>query len=352
MIKKVQLEQVSDLFPDGIALYLGMASFEARCLSILGALQTPPAHCLLFKNSTSGSLAEMNLERMAKLALNRNTIIDLDLDSPIASADAFAKAITSEDVAPTAGVIFIDTTTFTHEQLLILLRVLDQVRPKRKIFMGYTGAKEYSTNTDIKDVWLSRGISQIRSVLGYPGSFAPSKKLHLIILVGFEHERSASIIEQFEPARLTLGVGGPSVSPSHYATNQRFFDSLKIFVERTQLTQTAVETFKFSCIDPFNARDAVIEQANKDSGFNVVVCPMNTKISTVGVGMAAIQDERIQIAYARAIEYNESGYSTPSTMATIFEYPSEHREFLNEVKVVIKPPSVLPMTHGVGNLPT
>lgn len=323
MIKKIPLSQVSDLFPEGIALYLGMASFEARCLSILSALHERPSHCLLFKNRASGALSEMNLKQMANLAPGRNTIIDLDLDLPITSADSFAKAlaIASEDIAST-GVIFIDTTTFTHEQLLILLRVLDQVRPKRKIFMGYTGAEEYSTNTEVEGVWLSRGVSQIRSVLGFPGGFAPSKKLHLIILVGFEHERSASIIEQFEPARLTLGIGGPSVSPSHYATNQRFFDSLKTFVERTQLTQTAVETFSFSCIDPFSARDAVIEQTTKDSDFNVVVCPMNTKISTVGVGMAAIQDERLQIAYARAIEYNETGYSTPSTMATVFEYPN------------------------------
>ena len=90
MIKKVPLGQVSDLFPEGIALYLGMASFEARCLSILGALHARPSHCLLFKNRASGALSEMNLKQMVSLASGRNTIVDLDLDSPITSADAFA----------------------------------------------------------------------------------------------------------------------------------------------------------------------------------------------------------------------------------------------------------------------
>lgn len=322
MIHKIHLHEITGYFPEGIALFISMASFEARCFSILEAFKHPPEHCFFFKNIAAGSLAEKNLARMIGLAVDRNTVIDLDLDSPITAADAFARAMGSEIAASSDGAIFIDTTTFTHEQLLILLRVMDQFRLKRKIFMGYTGAETYSTNTDIEHVWLSRGVAQIRSVLGYPGSFAPSKKLHLIVLVGFEHERAAAVIEQFEPARLTLMRGDPtqSVSSDHYATNKRFFDELTSFVERTQLTQSDVEACYFSCIDPFSARDTVLKLAAKSDDYNIVVCPMNTKISTIGVGLAALQNERIQIAYARAIEYNEAGYSTPAAMATVFEY--------------------------------
>jgi hypothetical protein len=296
--------------------------FEARCFSILEALKQPPGHCLFFKNLAAGHLAEKNLLHMSGLTVGQNTVIDLDLDSPITAADAFARATVPKIVAASPGAIFVDTTTFTHEQLLILLRVLDQLRINCKIFMGYTGAKTYSTNTKTEDVWLSRGVAQIRSVLGYPGSFAPSKKLHLIVLVGFEHERAATVIEQFEPARLTLMRGDPeqSVSSDHYATNLRFFEELERFVERTELRQADVETCYFSCINPFSARDTVLEKAAMSDNYNIVVCPMNTKISTIGVGLAALQNNKIQIAYARAIEYNEAGYSTPSDMTTIFEY--------------------------------
>ncbi|HUX79227.1 MAG TPA: hypothetical protein VMW10_05725 [Alphaproteobacteria bacterium] len=323
MINKVPLHEIDNKFPEGIALYIGMASFEDRCISTLKALKHTPKHCLFFKNIAAGNLAEKNLNRMVGLVAERNTVIGLDLDSPITAADAFTKAMTENITLSSEGTVFIDSTTFTHEQLLILLRVLDQSRPKGKIYMGYIGAERYSTNTDIENVWLSRGVSQIRTVLGYPGSFAPSKKLHLTILVGFEHERAAAVIEQFEPARLTLMCGDPgkSVSAGHYDTNKRFFEELKNFVERTQFTQTAVETLYFSCIDPFSTRDTVLQIATQSSDYNIVVCPMNTKLSTIGVGLAALKDERIQIAYARAIEYNEAGYSTPSAMATIFEYP-------------------------------
>lgn len=322
MINKVNLHEIDNKFPEGISLYIGMASFEDRCLSILEALKQPPKHCLFFKNIAAGNLAAKNLNRMVGLAADRSTVIGLDLDSPITAADAFTKAMTENITSTSVGAVLIDSTTFTHEQLLILLRVLDQFRPKGKVYMGYIGAEKYSTNTDIENVWLSRGVSQIRTVLGYPGSFAPSKRLHLTILVGFEHERAAAVIEQFEPARLTLMCGDPSqsVSTSHFDTNKRFFEELRKFVERTQFTQTAVEMLYFSCVDPFSARDTLLQLATQSNDYNIVVCPMNTKLSTIGVGLAALQDKRIQIAYARAIEYNEAGYSTPSAMATIFEY--------------------------------
>lgn len=326
MINKVPLLEIDNLFPDGISFYIGMASFEDRCFSILDALKQPPKHCLFFKNVAAGNLAEKNLDRMVGMAVDRNIVIGLDLDSPITAADAFTKAMTENITSSSVGAVFIDTTTFTHEQLLILLRVLDLSRPKGKIYMGYTGAEKYSTNTDIENVWLSRGVAQIRTVLGYPGSFAPSKKLHLTILVGFEHERAAAVIEQFEPARLTLMCGDPSqsVSTGHYDTNKRFFDELRRFVERTQTTQTAVEALYFSCVDPVDARDKVLRLATQSDDYNMVVCPMNTKLSTIGVGLAALENQRIQIAYARAIEYNEEGYSTPSDSATIFEYVCGH----------------------------
>ncbi|MBI5329209.1 MAG: hypothetical protein HZB71_01195 [Betaproteobacteria bacterium] len=326
MNQKVALRELSDLFPKGVELFIGMASYESRCFSIIETLNlTPSAHCLFFKSSDVNALVDRNLARMVEMAGDRHTVIELDMDSPIAAADAISKAIRDY----LAAVLiehhaFIDTTTFTHELLLILLRVVQQSNISCKLFMGYTGAEEYSINTDVEHVWLSRGVSQVRSVLGYPGSFVPSKRLYLIVLAGFEHERAAAVIEQFEPAQLTLMCGDPnnSVSASHYETNKRFFDELSKFVERTKQTQLAVDTLYFSCVDPLSVRDLILDLASKHDNYNIVVCPMNTKISTIGVGMAALQNERIQIAYARAIEYNEKGYSKPSTMTTVFEYPN------------------------------
>ena len=320
MSQKVMIADLEAKIGASVALFIGMGSFETRCLTILNVLARKTSNFLFFKNRQAGESANESLQKMMEIAGEKAISIDLDLDKPTVSADAFQASLTHITNA-SEGIVFVDITTFTHEQLLIFLRVLSEAKIDRRFIFGYTGAEQYSVNTDPEDVWLSKGISQIRSVLGFPGEFLPSKKLHLIVLVGFEHERAKAVIEQFEPAFLTLGIAEntQSVSAAHYATNQKFFDEVKRFVDVRTSIYSSIDTFQFSGVDPILTREAVLAQTAKLPSCNTVVCPMNTKISTLGVGLAAIQDRGIQICYSRAIAYNESGYSTPSQQVTLFE---------------------------------
>lgn len=320
MSQKVTIPELEAKVGASIALFIGMGSFETRCLTILSALAKRTSNFLFFKNRQAGDSASENLQRMIEIAGVNAISIGLDLDKPTITADAFQASLVHIRNAPD-GSVFVDITTFTHEQLLIFLRVLSESKIDRKFIFGYTGAEQYSINTDPENVWLSKGVSQIRSILGFPGEFLPSKKLHLIVLVGFEHERAKAVIEQFEPTVLTLGIGEntQSVSAAHYATNQMFFDEVKRFVEVRTSTYSAIDTFQFSGTNPILTRDAILAQVAKLPSFNTVVCPMNTKISTLGVGLAAIHNKGIQICYSRAITYNENGYSTPSQQVTLFE---------------------------------
>ena len=52
---------------------------------------------------------------------------------------------------------------------------------------------------------------------------------------------------------------------------------------------------------------------------NIVIAPMNNKISTVGASLAAISNENIQLAYAKASLYNTDGYSSPSDNVYFFK---------------------------------
>src|SRR5699024_3770044 len=109
--------------------------------------------------------------------------------------------------------VFIDITTFTHETLLILLAIFREKFSYTNVVCGYVNAKEYSYDCeDQKDKWLSRGIGEIRSVLGYSGVLKPSKKNLLMVIVGYEYERAVRIIEAVEPDFLSLGYGLPSDS--------------------------------------------------------------------------------------------------------------------------------------------
>ena len=67
------------------------------------------------------------------------------------------------------------------------------------IYVSYIGAKEYSVNEKNEDdKWLSKGIKEIRTVIGYPGFSDPTKDNHLLILFGFESDRTKRLINEFE----------------------------------------------------------------------------------------------------------------------------------------------------------
>jgi hypothetical protein len=322
MTRKILLSSLATSLTQPIVLFIGMASFESRCTTLLQEFVRSKIcnDFCFFTNLQAGKDAAKNLQTMQQLVEDNASTTSLDLDSPTLAASAFLKAIDSTR-ALEDGAIFVDTTTFTHEQLLILFRVLTEAKLSRLVIFGYTGADAYSTNTELKNAWLSKGVSQIRSVLGFPGNLLPSKRLHLIVLVGFEHERAKTVIERFEPNVLTLGIGkrDESVSERHHATNTHFFEEVKRFVELKASISTDVRTFEFSCVDPLAAHQSVLDQVALSPDHNTVICPMNTKLSTLGVALAATQNESIQICYSRAIEYNEDGYSTPSKQITLFE---------------------------------
>lgn len=317
---KLAIRNLKSELKEPIALFVGTASFEDRCCTILDELKDECASFLIFKNSQVGSHAEQNLRKMLTIAGERGVLVGLDLDEPMATARSLRIVADTASKGP-EGSVFVDITTFTHEQLLILFRILEQEKPARKIIFGYTGADHYSVNTAPADVWLSRGVSQIRSVLGFPGNLLPSKRLHLIVLVGFEHERAKAVIEEFEPNVLTLGVGekSQSISDEHYQTNCRFFDDVRKFVDRRASISADVNLFEFSCVDPLATEASVFEEIGKYPDHNTVICPMNTKLSTLGVALAASSNPAVQVCYSRAIEYNEVGYSTASDQVTLFE---------------------------------
>lgn len=317
---KLAIESLQGALDEPIALFVATASFEDRCRTILEGLSGAYERALLFRNVQAGERAAENLQLMMEFAEGKSHSLALDLDDPMTAARSF-RAVLEEAEKGAQGSIFIDVTTFTHEQLLILFRVLESAKPARNVIFGYTGADKYSTNTKPEDAWLSRGVSQVRSVLGFPGALLPSKRLHLIVLVGFEHERAKAVIEEFEPSALSLGLGeqSESVSDGHFANNQRFFEDVHKFVERRASLGVAVNTFSFSCVDPLATKGAVLKEAKRFPEFNTVVCPMNTKLSTLGVALAARDDQRLQVSYARAIEYNEAGYSSASDQVRIFK---------------------------------
>ena len=249
---------------------------------------------------------------------NRGLIVGVGCTSILQLADELANEISNFD---TNIRTVVDITSMSHELLAILIALLHARRQLVGTTLCYTGAKQYSFNTTAKDIWLSKGVKTIRSVLGFPGEQLPSRSLHLVIPTGFEVERAIEVISAYEPAVLSLGVGRreDSVSDAHFESNNLFFRHLEAFVKEQITVCGTLSTFLFSCIDPIHTKNDITKHLASYSDLNTVICPLNTKVSTVGVALLCLEQPEIQLCYAQPIEYNIEGYATPGEWVTVFK---------------------------------
>jgi hypothetical protein len=259
------------------------------------------------------------LNRLHNLAHSKAQILGKNSQSILDLADELWKAISGlgNDLK-----IVVDISSMSHELLAILVAILQFHNRLKKCLFLYTSAKQYSFNTSPSEIWLSRGVKEIRSVLGFPGEQLPSRPLHLVIPLGFEVDRAVEVIQAYEPKVLSLGKGrvDDSFSELHFSTNEMFFDRLENFLRDKTFEIDSVETFEFSCVDPLRTKADLISHLHSFDGLNTVVCPLNTKVSTVGIALLALSRPEIQICYAQPIEYNVSGYASSGGTVTYFDF--------------------------------
>jgi hypothetical protein len=293
-----------------VSYFICSSSFEARCLVIPDIIsQSKLKKSFVFFNDNEVNDIIQNAEILSK-KLPESELINLNSDEPIYNYKKIMNVINSIANSSLANKnILIDSTTFTHESLLILLRLLETYKEQLgEIFISYVGAEEYSTNeTEDEEKWLSKGVDEIRTIIGYPGFTDPTKRNHLIILFGFELDRTKKIIDEYEFDIISLGFGDLPIQNNHMKINcERHKRLLSVYPEARE--------FKFSLIDPNQAKDQLIEYIEKNtlSSYNTVIAPLNNKVSTIGAGLAAISNENIQLAYAKASMYNIQGYSIPN----------------------------------------
>lgn len=301
---KTDAVSISEQLPDAIDLFFCSASFESRCLTIPLMIEGERIkHVAIGENLNHKSLHGINPATLLAHFGKRAEIISLSTADPFVTADSWFGSIATR--AESAKSIVVDITAFTHEALLILFRMLVEHAQCDELVLAYNVAEEYSVGDDPKKKWLSRGIGDVRSVLGYAGELRPSRPLHLIVMTGFEHERVVELIRAYEPAAISLGYGIGSGSSNHEEVNQ-------LGLNLVRAVYGSAEVFRFPVHDPLGSCESVLSQSHKRPGFNTVLSAMNTKLSTIGAAMAAIRDPSLQLSYAQALVYNTAGYSTPS----------------------------------------
>jgi hypothetical protein len=289
-------------------LFLCSASFEERCFAIPAKFKNGQHYSLIFYSENEyGKIIDNSLE-LEKLFIERSMRVSLNTNSPYENGIKINSVLDGELSKGSFSRIFIDTTTFTHETLLVIFRLLCFKKEKfKELHILYVGAEKYSTSeSEPSKKWLSAGISSIRTVLGYPGVLSPARENHLIVLCGFESERTKSLIEsmQFETISLAFGGKGKSIDPGHQEINYTRHCRLMDYYQNAN-------DFEISLIDPFETKKELEAQIKKFPLHNVVLAPMNNKLSTIGAALVSVDNPKAQIIYAKPIEYNVLGYSEP-----------------------------------------
>jgi len=261
-----------------------------------------------------------NTAKLMQRYEGKSLALGLNSASPIESADKIADALETCRCDSRQKVL-VDVTTFTHESLLILVELLRTVFSEEdEVQFIYSIANEYARGLPYDEKWLSKGIEDIRSVLGFPGSMLPGRGIHLILLHGLEPERSKSVITNYEPELLSLGR---SDEVSALGDQDLLLANRRVHEEVLRFAENAMDLdeFPFPANEPEESCQAIQQQARLRGDLSVVVAPMNTKLSALGAGLAARSNPAIQICYAQAVTYNYEGYSEPSDMCYVFRMP-------------------------------
>lgn len=311
----IPLSEVAGRLPRSADIFICCASYETRSTSVATSLPRDQFRkVLVCANKEFKQEISENESRLLAHFGDKAERVVLSHNDPFMGLDSIRAALAAADLGEKANVV-VDVTTFTHEGLLILVRLLTVVlRPEHRLQLAYTPASEYALGLPSEQKWLSRGLKEIRSVLGFPGAMRPGRPLHLIVLVGFEVERARLLIDSLEPDAISLGVGRDSTDgkSQHLPKNIESLNQLCIHYP-------AFQHFSFSSISPDETEEALREQIARFPEMNAVVAPMNTKLSTLGAALLALKHRSVQLCYAPALTYNTPAYSRPADFCYLTE---------------------------------
>ncbi len=295
--------------PEGLRFdyFICSSSFEERCVTLASTISKKLIDKVIichFENNYE--ISDERFVQLKELFLEKKPEIEiLKKHQPLKNFDAFYKWF---DTFKKKSLVAIDITTFTRENLLMLLRIAFLKKDDFEFHLFYTPSDHYSINDINKEIWLSKGVKEIRSVFTYPGDFSPLKKFLLIILTGFEYERAQTLIDIYEPTKLILGKASKinSINAELARINEENFNHL-------QIMNSGSDTFEFSCINLEETIHTVKDQISVyRNDYNIVIAPMNNKLSSLAIGLVAIEDSTVQVCYASTNQYNINGYSSPS----------------------------------------
>jgi hypothetical protein len=201
-----------------------------------------------------------------------------------------------------------DITCFPRDILLIIIFLFWKTERISNLSCVYNIASNYSlAEHDVKDKWLSKGVSAVSPVIGFRGVIRPERKMQLVALVGFDDHRVLQIADILSPDAVVFAYG-TSKLPGRDWLEWHGADVTNTFLSR--FSETIQRTF--ICEEGQSVFELIDGMISTKPDYNHVIIPMNNKISTLFAGTYCLRNRSVQICYGGALVYNHSNYSEES----------------------------------------
>ena len=188
-----------------------------------------------------------------------------------------------------SGDVTLDITTMPREVVWWILGML--LHRKLNVRFIYHKARSYSSE------WLTRDTGEPRLLYQHSGIAKLGKPTCLLLLNGFDSDRSMQIINYFEPAFTLLGVQAGSQ-----------FDNLAKNVEpalRIAKRVRAVKTFDVDAYSPDQGYSQLVETVEHyRHEYNVIAASLGPKTSAISLFRLVLRFPEIALAYAPSREFN------------------------------------------------
>lgn len=299
-----------------IDIFVCASGFEDRTLALAMKLDKKFVRkSIVFNPSDNYAASYDNIEKISSL-LDRLDVVEYPKNSAIETFDILYNSLSVFIKLENGNKLrmVVDISTFTREVLLILIKILSlkEFQNTFQINLSYTPAESYQTD------WLTKGVRQIRSIFGFSGMTYPSKRLLLIVLNGFETERTEEIINSFEANKILIGKPNQKDSINN-GLNLQSNEKFQFIKEK--YCSIILEDFEFSCTDVYETQSILEDLIKKYSQqFNIVIAPLNNKISTLATALVGLKDDSIQICYASANQYNIHLYSESCDYFLVYDF--------------------------------
>ena len=300
-IEVERLTRLNEYGPDD--LFICCASFEDRCLSstlrmsadfrirfaIIFVIEEP-----LYKKQIDSNLSRLQSE-LAKRTAEGIFVISCQRENPIDGINQFKniwKQCKPRNVEE--PFVTIDISSFPKIYLLELLYHL-------VIELNLGIPRILHTTQTYLPTKLTRGVEQITTMPNFYGAPSLEKQTILILLLGFEPERSLAVWKHFNPSKTIALITDPprygNLDYLEYARKNNAY----------LLSQPSVETRSVLADNPYAVKKVLEAIYNDTRGsFNMVIGPFGTKPQAVGVFLFCWEHPRAQIIYSFPVNYTKS----------------------------------------------